>query len=60
MGFTKINVGASKDKENIWWALIKKCVSKNFDLTQLKKSGLVPMRKNKNKLDQLLICNINR
>lgn len=34
IGFARINVDVSRDKKNIWWALIKKYVSKNFDFTQ--------------------------
>jgi hypothetical protein len=37
-GFATINIDATKDKLSIWWAIIKRCVSKNFDLSMLKKS----------------------
>jgi hypothetical protein len=30
-------VDATKDQRNIWWALIKRCVSADFDLSQLSK-----------------------
>jgi len=38
-GFASILVDATKDKRNIWWALIKRRVSSNFDLSLLKKPG---------------------
>lgn len=34
IGFARINVDVSRDKENTWWALIKKYVSKYFDFIQ--------------------------
>jgi hypothetical protein len=36
-GFASVKVDATKDKLNIWWALIKKCVSENMDLSLLSK-----------------------
>jgi len=38
-GFASILVDVTKDTRNIWWALIKRRVSSNFDLSLLKKSG---------------------
>jgi len=38
-GFASILVDATKDKRNIWWALIKRCVSADLDLTLLSKPG---------------------
>ena len=35
-GFARILVDATKDKYNVWWALIKRDVTKNLDLTKLK------------------------
>jgi len=34
-GFASILVDATKDQRNIWWALIKKCVSQDMDLNRL-------------------------
>ncbi len=33
-GYAKISVDATKDREGSWWALIKRCISNNSDLTQ--------------------------
>jgi len=38
-GFASILVDATKDRQNIWWALIKKCVSQDMDLNRLNKPG---------------------
>jgi len=38
-GFASILVDATKDKRNIWWALIKRRVSSDFNLGLLKKPG---------------------
>jgi len=38
-GFASILVDATKDKRNIWWALIKRQVSSGLDLGLLKKPG---------------------
>lgn len=35
--YAAINVDATKDKRNIWWALIKRSVSQNMDLNLLRK-----------------------
>lgn len=35
-GFASILVDATKDQQNIWWALIKRCVSTDMDLSRLK------------------------
>jgi hypothetical protein len=37
--FASIMVDSTKDKRNIWWALIKRRVSADFDLNLLKKPG---------------------
>jgi len=34
-GYASIVVDATKDKRNIWWALIKRCVSADMDLVRL-------------------------
>ena len=39
-GFASILVDATKDRQNIWWALIKKHVSMQMDLSRLKKPGI--------------------
>jgi hypothetical protein len=36
-GFASVVVDATKDKRNIWWALIKRCVSADMDLGRLSK-----------------------
>ncbi|MDZ7310656.1 MAG: hypothetical protein ONB45_05135 [candidate division KSB1 bacterium] len=36
-GYASILVDATKDKQNIWWALIRRCVSTDFNLNQLSK-----------------------
>lgn len=36
-GYASILVDATKDQRNIWWALIRRCVSADFDLRQLGK-----------------------
>jgi hypothetical protein len=36
-GYASILVDATKDQRNIWWALIRRCVSEDFDLSQLSK-----------------------
>jgi hypothetical protein len=36
-GYASILVDATKDQRNIWWALIRRCVSANFDLNLLSK-----------------------
>jgi len=38
-GFASILVDATKDKRNIWWALIKRCVSADLNLSLLSKPG---------------------
>jgi hypothetical protein len=38
-GYASIFVDATKDKRNIWWALIKRRVPENLDLSLLEKSG---------------------
>jgi hypothetical protein len=38
-GFASILVDATKDKRNIWWALIKRRVSANLDLSRLSEPG---------------------
>ena len=38
-GFASILVDATKDQRNIWWALIKKCVSPDMDLSRLNEPG---------------------
>jgi hypothetical protein len=38
-GYASILVDATKDKRGIWWALIRRCVSANFDLNLLSKSN---------------------
>jgi hypothetical protein len=38
-GYASILVDATKDTRNIWWALIKRRVSSNFDLSLLNKPG---------------------
>src|SRR5574341_1510476 len=38
-GYASILVDATKDQRNIWWALIRRCVSKDFDLSRLAKSN---------------------
>jgi hypothetical protein len=38
-GFASILVDATKDQRNIWWALIKRCVSADLDLSLLSKPG---------------------
>ncbi len=38
-GYASIFVDATKDQRNIWWALIRRRVSANFDLSQLSKSN---------------------
>lgn len=35
-GFARILVDATKDKHNLWWALIKRDVTKHLDLSKLK------------------------
>ena len=35
-GFARILVDATKDKHNVWWALIKRDVTKHLDLSKLK------------------------
>lgn len=37
MGYATINVDATKDKHNIWWAIIRRCVSQDMDLSLLSK-----------------------
>lgn len=34
-GYASIMVDATKDKRNVWWALIKRCVSADMDLARL-------------------------
>lgn len=36
-GYASVVIDASKDKRNIWWALIKRCVSADMDLVRLSK-----------------------
>jgi hypothetical protein len=36
-GFASIYVDAAKDKQGIWWALIRRCVSENMNLSLLSK-----------------------
>jgi hypothetical protein len=36
-GFASILVDATQDQRDIWWALIRRCVSSNFDLNLLSK-----------------------
>jgi hypothetical protein len=36
-GYASVVVDASKDKRNIWWALIKRCISADMDLVRLSK-----------------------
>jgi hypothetical protein len=36
-GYASIVVDATKDKRNVWWALIKRCVSTDMDLARLSK-----------------------
>jgi hypothetical protein len=38
-GFASILVDATKDQRNIWWALVKRCVSAELDLSLLSKPG---------------------
>jgi hypothetical protein len=38
-GYASILVDATKDRRNIWWALIRRCVSKDFDLSRPAKSN---------------------
>lgn len=38
-GYASIRVDSTKDKRNIWWALIKRCVSADMDLARLRKPG---------------------
>lgn len=38
-GYASINVDASKDKRGIWWALIRRRVSKDMDLSLLSKAN---------------------
>ncbi|UCE41598.1 MAG: hypothetical protein JSV17_01000 [Candidatus Aminicenantes bacterium] len=38
-GFASILVDATKDRRNIWWALVKKCVSSDMDLSRLDEPG---------------------
>lgn len=39
-GHASILVDATKDRRNIWWALVRRCVSTDFDLSQLHKPNL--------------------
>lgn len=39
VGYATINVDATKDKRGIWWAIIRRCVSQNMDLSLLSKSN---------------------
>ena len=39
-GLAKISVDATQDKEGIWWALIKRCISNNLDLTRFYDPGI--------------------
>lgn len=36
-GYASVSVDATKDKRGIWWAIIKRCVSQNMDLSLLAK-----------------------
>jgi hypothetical protein len=36
-GYASILVDATKDQRNIWWALLRRCVSADFDLNRLRK-----------------------
>jgi len=36
-GYATIVVDAANDKQNVWWALIKRCVSADMDLARLRK-----------------------
>lgn len=38
-GYATIHVDATKDKQGIWWALIRRCVSEKMDLSLLNKPG---------------------
>lgn len=38
-GYASIQVDATSDQRNIWWAIIRRHVSSNFDLSQLNKTG---------------------
>ncbi len=38
-GYASILVDATKDQRGIWWALIRRCVSADFDLSLLTKSN---------------------
>lgn len=38
-GYASIFVDATKDQRGIWWALIRRCVSADFDLSLLTKSN---------------------
>ncbi|MDD5328312.1 MAG: hypothetical protein PHY02_10960 [Phycisphaerae bacterium] len=38
-GFASIMVDATKDKRGIWWAVIKRCVSADLDLSLVEKTG---------------------
>ncbi|MFA5239388.1 MAG: hypothetical protein WC476_06740 [Phycisphaerae bacterium] len=38
-GFASIMVDATKDKRGIWWAVIKRCVSADLDLSLVDKTG---------------------
>lgn len=38
-GYASILVDATKDRQNIWWALIKRCVSSDLDLNRLAEPG---------------------
>lgn len=36
-GYASMSVDATKDKRGIWWAIIKRCVSQNMDLSLLRR-----------------------
>jgi hypothetical protein len=38
-GYASILVDATKDRRNIWWALIKRCVSTELDVSRLSEPG---------------------
>lgn len=38
-GYASILVDATKDKQGIWWALIKRCVSADFDLRKMSEAN---------------------
>jgi len=38
-GFATLSVDAAKDRRNVWWAFIKRCVSAALDMARLKEPG---------------------